>query len=47
MLSEVVGSIFPEQVVAPLRQVLGIGQRGRFVMGRVSAIDLTHRQVAC
>ena len=48
MLSEVVGaSIFPEHVVAPLRQVLGIGPRGRFVLGRVSGIDLAHRQVTC
>src|SRR2546430_5780824 len=37
MLPEAVGaSIFPEQVVAPIRQMLS---RGRFIMGRVSAID--------
>lgn len=48
MLSEVVGaSVFPEHVVAPLRQVLGIGRRGRFVMGRVSGIDLATRRITC
>jgi len=41
MLPEAVGaSIFPEQVVAPIRQMLG---RTRFIMGRVSAID-PHRR---
>ncbi len=37
MLPEAVGaSIFPEQVVAPIRQML---RHGRFIMGRVSKID--------
>ena len=37
MLPEAVGaSIFPEQVVAPIRQML---TRGRFVMGRVTRVD--------
>jgi len=37
MLPEALGaSIFPEQVVAPIRQML---RRGRFVMGKVQAID--------
>jgi len=37
MLPEAVGaSIFPEQLVAPIRQML---ERTRFIMGRVSAID--------
>jgi NADH dehydrogenase len=37
MLPEAVGaSIFPEQVVAPIRLML---RRGRFVMGRVTAVD--------
>ena len=37
MLPEALGaSIFPEQAVAPIRQML---ERTRFVMGRVSAID--------
>jgi NADH dehydrogenase len=48
MLPEVVGaSVFPEHVVAPLRQVIGVGSRGRFVMGRVSGIDLAARSVTC
>ncbi len=41
MLPEALGaSIFPEQVVAPIRQML---KRGRFVMGKVDAIDLARR----
>jgi NADH dehydrogenase len=37
MLPEALGaSVFPEQVVAPIRQML---RRGRFVMGKVQAID--------
>lgn len=41
MLAEVVGaSVFPEHVVAPIRQML---TRSRFVMGRVSAVDTTRR----
>ena len=37
MLPEALGaSIFPEQVVAPIRQML---DRGRFIMGRVNAVD--------
>src|SRR5512147_1654233 len=43
MLPEALGaSIFPEQVVAPIRQML---RRTRFVMGRVSAIDPKRRSV--
>jgi NADH dehydrogenase len=43
MLPEAVGaSIFPEQVVAPIRQML---TRGRFVMGKVHAIDPAGRRV--
>lgn len=43
MLAEVVGAaVFPEQVVAPLRQML---PRSRFVMGRVSGVDLTRREL--
>ena len=43
MLPEAVGaSVFPEQVVAPLRQMLGRG--GRFIMGRVSSIDTAARR---
>jgi NADH dehydrogenase len=45
MLPEAVGaSIFPEQVVAPIRQMLS---RGRFIMGRVSAIDPTAKTLTC
>lgn len=43
MLPEVAGAaIFPEQVAAPLRQILGIGRSTRaprFIMGRAVAID--------
>ena len=43
MLPEAVGaSIFPEQVVAPIRQML---RRTRFIMGRVGAIDPQRRTV--
>src|SRR5512143_3288767 len=41
MLAEVVGaSVFPEHVVAPIRQMLATS---RFVMGRVSAVDPLRR----
>lgn len=40
MLAEVVGaSVFPEHVVAPIRQMLAPGGASRFVMGRVIAVD--------
>jgi len=43
MLPEAVGaSIFPEQLVAPIRQML---ERPRFIMGRVSAIDARRKTV--
>src|SRR5690242_17198840 len=43
MLPEAVGaSIFPEQVVAPIRQML---HRGQFVMGKVDAIDPARRSL--
>jgi NADH dehydrogenase len=45
MLAEVVGAtVFPEHVVAPLRQTVG---RARFVMGKVEAIDFKERRVRC
>src|SRR5262245_28913435 len=45
MLPEAVGaSVFPEQVVAPIRQIL---KRGRFIMGRVTAVDRAAKTVAC
>ena len=41
MLPEALGaSVFPEQVVAPIRQMLA---HGRFVMGRVTALDTLRR----
>ena len=44
MLPETVGaSIFPEQVVAPLRDILRPGPMHRFVMGRVKGVDLATR----
>jgi len=43
MLPEAVGaSIFPEQLVAPIRQMI---ERTRFIMGRVSAIDARRKTV--
>ncbi|SEB25484.1 NAD(P)/FAD-dependent oxidoreductase [Variovorax sp. YR216] len=46
MLAEVVGaSVFPEHVVAPIRQMLRGGTRSQFVMGRVLSIDPERRCV--
>jgi NADH dehydrogenase len=43
MLAEVVGaSVFPEHVVAPIRQMLA---RSRFVMGRATHVDLARREL--
>jgi NADH dehydrogenase len=48
MLPEVVGaSIFPEQVVAPIREILQPDARHRFVMGRVCRIELVERWLEC
>ena len=45
MLAEVVGAgVFPEQIVAPIRQMI---HSARFVMGRVTAIDFAARTIAC
>lgn len=45
MLAEVVGAaLFPEHVVAPLRELAG---QARFVMGRVTAVDVDARTVHC
>ncbi len=45
LLAEAVGaSIFPEQVVAPIREML---LRGRFIMGRVTAIDVVAKTLSC
>jgi NADH dehydrogenase len=48
MLPEVVGaSIFPEQVVAPLRQMLNLRGASRFIMGHVTAVDRMAKTVTC
>ena len=48
MLPEAVGAaVFPEHVVAPLREAVGIHKRGRFVMGRVIGLDADARKVTC
>jgi NADH dehydrogenase len=45
MLPEAVGAaVFPEQIVAPIRQML---RKSRFVMGRVTDIDFSARTIAC
>lgn len=44
LLPEAVGaSVFPEQVVAPLREMLDAKRGDRFIMGRVSAVDWAAR----
>jgi NADH:ubiquinone reductase (H+-translocating) len=48
MLPEAVGaSIFPEQVVAPVREMLPMRDGTRFVMGRVTAIDTAAKTLTC
>jgi NADH dehydrogenase len=45
MLAEVVGAaVFPEHVVAPIRQMLGRGS-SQFVMGRATGVDLQRREL--
>jgi NADH dehydrogenase len=45
MLPEAVGAaVFPEQIVAPIRQMV---RRARFVMGRVTKIDFATQEIAC
>ena len=45
MLPEALGaSVFPEQVVAPIRQMV---RHARFVMGRVTALDTARRTITC
>src|SRR6266536_2809996 len=45
LLAEALGaSVFPEQVVAPIRQMLS---RGRFIMGRVTAVDAAAKILTC
>jgi NADH dehydrogenase len=46
LLAEVVGAaVFPEQVVAPIRQMIGARADSQFVMGRVTAVDIERRAV--
>ncbi len=48
MLPEAVGaSIFPEHVVAPLREVLDTRRGHRFIMGRVRSLDAQARTLEC
>lgn len=48
LLPEAVGAaVFPEHVVAPLRETIGIHRRGRFVMGRVVGLDADAKRVTC
>jgi NADH dehydrogenase len=48
MLPEAVGaSIFPEQVVAPLREIVKVQEGHRFVMGRATSIDLPNKTITC
>src|SRR5262245_20239809 len=45
MLAEVVGAaVFPEHVVAPIRQMMDAA-RGQFVLGRVTRVDTVGRRV--
>lgn len=45
MLPEAVGaSVFPEQVVAPIRQML---KRSQFIMGRITALDPVRKTLSC
>jgi NADH dehydrogenase len=45
MLPEAVGAaVFPEQVVAPIRQMV---KHARFVMGEVTALDIERRTLTC
>jgi NADH dehydrogenase len=46
MLAEVVGaSVFPEHVVAPIRQMLARSKGSQFIMGRVTGVDTARRLV--
>ena len=48
LLPEAVGaSIFPEQVVAPLRELLMPDGRSRFIMGRVTGANTQTRRLRC
>ena len=48
LLPEAVGaSVFPEQVVAPLREMLDARRGDRFIMGRVTALDPPSGTLRC
>jgi NADH dehydrogenase len=48
LLPEAVGaSVFPEQVVAPVREMLNAAGGDRFIMGRVTALDSQARTLRC
>jgi NADH dehydrogenase len=48
MLAEVVGaSLFPEHVVAPLRQIVRQSETTWFMMGKVSGLDFENRMLRC
>jgi len=48
MLPETVGaSVFPEQVIVPVREMLRRGAPGRFIMGSVASVDMAARQLQC
>lgn len=48
MLPEAVGaSIFPVQVVAPIREILGPNASNQFIMGRVLSVDTTAKILTC
>ena len=48
LLPEAVGaSIFPEHVVAPLREILRVGADHRFIMGKVTAVERDKKTITC
>lgn len=48
MLPEAVGaSVFPEQVVVPVREMLNPGKGSRFIMGSVRGADIARREIVC
>lgn len=48
MLPEAVGaSVFPEHVVAPLREVVNLQSTGRFIMGQVASINSDLKTLSC
>jgi NADH dehydrogenase len=48
MLPEAVGaSVFPEQIVVPVREMLAQGPGSRFIMGSVTQVDTTSRTLHC